>query len=54
MHINALELLAANLAMKSFAKGRKASINIQIKIDKRTTVVYVNHIGGTHSSRMNN
>ena len=53
MHINALELMVATLAVKSFAKGEK-SINIQIKTDNRTTVAYVNHLGGTHSSELNN
>lgn len=53
MHINALELLAATLAVKSFAKGEK-NINIQIKTDNRTTVAYVNHLGGTHSDVLNN
>ena len=53
MHINALEPLAAKLAVKSFAKGEK-NINIQIKTDNRTTVAYVNHLGGTHSDVLNN
>ena len=53
MHINALELLVVTQAVVSFAKGEK-NIDIQIKTGNRTTVAYVNHLGGTHSNRMNN
>lgn len=52
MHINALELLAATLAVKSFAK-KTDNINIQKRTDNVTTMAYINHLGGTHSKVLN-
>ena len=46
LHINCLELLAATLAVQSFAKG-KSKLNILLRIDNTTAVAYSNHLGGT-------
>ena len=51
-HINALELHAVILAVKSFAKNRKG-IEILIRTDSSTAMAYINHLGGTHSSVLN-
>ena len=48
MHINCLELLAASLAVKTFAKDRE-NLSIQLRIDNTTAISYVNRMGGTHS-----
>ena len=50
-HINCLELLAANLALKSFAKG-KIWIYVLLKIDNTTVVAYINNQGGTVSKEL--
>ena len=47
-HINYLELLAAMFAVKSFAKDRKDN-HIHLRMDNRTAVSYVHHMGGTRS-----
>ena len=47
LHINCLELLAATLAIQSFAK-EKSGITILLKIDNTTAVAYINRIGGLH------
>lgn len=52
MHINALELQAVILAVKSFAKNRR-DVEILIRTDNSTTKAYINHLGGTHSSVLN-
>ena len=49
-HINFLELLAATFAMKTFAKDIR---NAHIR-DNSTAVFYVNSMGGTHSTALNN
>ena len=48
LHINCLELLAATLAVQTFAKA-KSSISIILKIDNTTAVAYINRMGGTTS-----
>ena len=48
LHINCLELLAATLAVQSFAKS-KSKLNILLRIDNTTAVAYINHLGGTVS-----
>lgn len=48
MHINCLELLAATLIVKAFAKN-KSRISILLRIDNTTAVAYINHLGGTIS-----
>ena len=47
-HINYLELLAAFLALKSFASHQK-SITILLRLDNVTAIAYLNKMGGTHS-----
>ena len=51
MHINCLELLAAILAVKSFAK-LKSRISILLRIENTTAVAYINNLGGTVSSEL--
>ena len=52
MHINALELLAVFLAVKTFSK-EKNHLNILIQTDNMTAKAYTNHLGGTHSQTLN-
>ena len=52
MHINCLELLAATLAVKCFAKG-KQDILIHLRMDNTTAVSYINKYGGTVSPTLN-
>ena len=47
MHINCLELLAACLAIQTFAKERQ-NINILVRTDNVSARAYINHFGGTH------
>ena len=51
MHINCLELLAAALAVQSFAKDR-TRISILLRIDNTTAAAYINHLGGTISREL--
>ena len=48
LHINCLELLAADLAMKSFLKGL-CGISVLLQLDNSTAVAYINNLGGTVS-----
>ena len=48
---NCLELLAATQVVKLFAK-RKSRISILLWIDNTKAVAYVNHLGGTVSSKL--
>jgi len=50
-HINYLELLAATLAVKAFTKSQE-NAHIRLRMDNRTAVFYVNHMGGTRSPQM--
>lgn len=52
MHINCLELLAASLAVKCFARGRE-NIAIHLKMDNTTALTYINKLGGTVSPELN-
>ena len=45
MHINCLELLAATLALKCFAK-HKTKISVLLKLDNTTAVAYYKQSGG--------
>ena len=57
MHINALELLVATLAVKSFVNNRRTidiMIDVMIRTDNSTAMVYISHLGGTHSNVLNN
>ena len=47
-HINYLELLAAFLAIKTFAKGQE-DIQIDLQMDNMSTLTYINKRGGTQS-----
>ena len=47
-HINYLELLAAFLALKSFARQER-SISILLRLDNVTAIAFLNKMGGTHS-----
>jgi len=47
-HINCLELLAAILAVKTFAKSHQ-NVTILLRTDNIPTRAYINHFGGTHS-----
>ena len=51
-HINCLELLAALLAVKSFARGRE-NIRIHLRMDNTTALTYINKFGGTVSQELN-
>ena len=48
MHINCLELLAATLAIQTFAKNR-TGLSVLLRIDNTTAVAYINNLGGTVS-----
>ena len=50
LHINCLELLAASLAVRTFAKER-SGITILLKIDNTTAVAYINRMGGQYHLR---
>ena len=52
MHINCLELLAATLAIKCFARD-KTNIAILLKVDNTTAISYINKLGGTVSPQLN-
>ena len=51
MHINCLELLAAALAVKCFAKDK--NILIHLRMDDTTALNYINKLGGTVSPDLN-
>ena len=51
LHINCKEMLAAFLALQTFAKDRRG-IHVRFKVDNTTTMYYINHMGGTHSPQM--
>ena len=48
MHINCLELLAATLAIQTFAK-RKENVLIHLKMDSTSALTYITKMGGTVS-----
>ena len=52
MHINALELLAVSLALKTFVKD-KSHLNVLVRTDSMSAKAYINHLGGTHSHQLN-
>jgi len=52
-HINFLELLAAFLALKTFATGLQGKA-ILIRIDNVTALAHLNKMGGSHSSLLSN
>ena len=48
LHINCLELLAADLALKSFLKDQQR-VAVLLQLDNSTAVAYINNLGGTIS-----
>ena len=52
LHINFLELKAVHFVFMTVADQIYGQ-NIQIQIDNKTAVAYLNHMGGTHSVSMN-
>ena len=48
LHINCLELLAADLALKSFLKDQQRAA-VLLQLDNSTAVAYINNLGGTIS-----
>ena len=50
-HINYLKLLAAFLALKSFAR-QETSISILLRLDNVTAIAFLNRMGGTHSQSL--
>ena len=51
-HINILELLAAFFALKCFCKNMQ-NIHVQLQIDNTTAVAYINNMGGSKSTELN-
>ena len=51
-HINILELLAAFFALKCFCKNMQ-NIHVQLQIDNTTAVTYINNMGGSKSTELN-
>jgi hypothetical protein len=52
-HINYLELLAAFLAIRTFAKN-ETRITIHVQMDNMSAMTYINRRGGTHSASLTN
>ena len=48
LHINELELLAAQFALRAVLKNVR-DVSVLLKSDNVTTVAYINHLGGTRS-----
>lgn len=46
MHIKCLELLAADLAARTFLKGHRG-VSVFLQLDNSTAVAYINNLGGT-------
>lgn len=51
LHINVLEMLAGTFAVKTFARSQ-SNIHVRLRMDNTAAVAYVNHMGGTRSSRL--
>jgi hypothetical protein len=51
LHINCLELKAAELAVQTFAK-EKFSLHIHLKMDNITALTHINKLGGTKSQQL--
>ena len=51
LHINHLELMAGDFAVKTFARHR-TDVHLQLKMDNKTAVFYVNKMGGTKSNAL--
>ena len=48
MHINCLELLATDLAVRTFLKEHQ-EVSVLLQLDNSTAVAYINNLGGTVS-----
>ena len=51
LHINCKEMLAALLALQTFARDLKG-VHVRLRVDNTTAVCYINRMGGTHSPLM--
>ena len=51
LHINCLELITVWYAVQAFCKGKQNKTDL-ILIDNTSAVAYINHMGGTRSSRL--
>ena len=49
LHINALEMMAAENALKILLEGRE-NIHVHLRMDNMTALTYINRMGGTRSS----
>ena len=52
LHINVLELIAANIAILTFTKGQSNSLAIHLQIDNKTALSYLLKIGDTHNREL--
>lgn len=50
-HINELELLTGFFALRCFMPSKR-DIHIQLRMDNRCAISYVNNMGGTHSGKL--
>ena len=50
-HINYVELLAAFLALKSFATNH-CTVSILLQMDNIMAIAFINKMGGTHSAAL--
>ena len=53
LHINILELMAINLAIKAYIPLYESCNHIRIMSDNTTAIAYINKQGGTHCMTMN-
>ena len=51
LHINVLELIAAEFEILTFTKG-KSNIATQLQIDNKTALSYLLKMGGTHNKEL--
>ena len=51
LHINCKELLAAFLAVQTFAKNKRR-MHIRLRVDNTTAMYYINSMGGSHSLQL--
>ena len=52
LHINVLELIAANIAILTITKGQSNSLAIHLQIDNKTALSYLLKIGDTHNREL--
>ena len=51
-HISCLELMAGALVVRTFAK-HKSNIHVRLRMDNKTAIFYINHMGGIRSQSAN-